>query len=168
MPCACFSVYVYMCVRVCVCLLNVFLYKIGSSGSSTSRRTTLALRMKPDLQKYVARVFRVFGTFSPLSCPPLPHSSHLISLSLSTISANPHSLTLVATFSLLSSPITRSSTPFILSLSFSLVFPPPLNTQHSKTVSKQFQESKSIGQDPLPREFGEGKIDATSSRNPPP
>lgn len=92
MPCACFSVYVYMCVRVCVCLLNVFLYKIGSSGSSTSRRTTLALRMKPDLQKYVAHVFRVFGTFSPLSCPPLPHSSpHLISLSLSlsTISTNP-------------------------------------------------------------------------------
>lgn len=67
-----------MRVYVCGCVLpwcvmhppravNVFLYKIGSSGSSTSRRTTLALRMKPDLQKYGARVFRVFGTFSPLS-----------------------------------------------------------------------------------------------------
>lgn len=59
------------CVPQCVThpsrAVNVILYKIGSSGSSTSRRTTLALRMKPDLQKYGARVFRVFGTFSPLS-----------------------------------------------------------------------------------------------------
>lgn len=170
MPCACFSVYVYMCVRVCVCLLNVFLYKIGSSGSSTSRRTTLALRMKPDLQKYVARVFRVFGTFSPLSCPPLPHSSpHLISLSLSlsTISTNPsfaHPRRYFLTPLLPHHSLVHAVHSLSLFLSPSL----PLSILNTQNVSKQFQESKSIGQDPLPREFGEGKIDATSSRNPPP
>lgn len=81
------------CVPRCVThpprAVNVFLYKIGSSGSSTSRRTTLALRMKPDLQKYGARVFRVFGTFSPLSlaqplaCPVTPFHSFSLFLSLS-------------------------------------------------------------------------------------
>lgn len=131
-------VFVYVCVYVCVCvcLLNVFLYKIGSSGSSTSRRTTLALRMKPDLQKYVARVFRVFGTFSPLSCPPLP--SPLL-ISPSTISANPsfaHPHPLYFTpllYLLLSFPITRSS---IHSLSLSLSRLPSPSQYSTLNVSK--------------------------------
>lgn len=90
------AVCTYICVRVynvyVFVSLNVFLYKIGSSGSSTSRRTTLALRMKPDLQKYVARVFRVFGTFSPLSLAspsPRPESSPLLVQSRSHLFCTP-------------------------------------------------------------------------------
>lgn len=103
------------CVRVYnvyVFVLNVFLYKIGSSGSSTSRRTTLALRMKPDLQKYVARVFRVFGTFSPLSCPQFSLFLGLVR-SISLIPLTPiRSVILLFPFHTL--PITRPCTGFSL------------------------------------------------------
>ena len=103
------------CVRVYnvyVFVLNVFLYKIGSSGSSTSRRTTLALRMKPDLQKYVARVFRVFGTFSPLSCPQFSLFLGLVR-SISLIPLTPiRSVILLFPFHTL--PITRPCIGFSL------------------------------------------------------
>ena len=137
--------------NVCTCFisLNVFLYKIGSSGSSTSRRTTLALRMKPDLQKYVARVSRVFGTFSPLSCPiPSPnplHSSFSLVQSRSPLS-HPHSLhpsfSRFTTFT--RSPRSLSSVHTILSFSRqdSRSLPLPSRESVHPTLISRFKESQ--------------------------
>ena len=159
------------CVRVYnvyVFVLNVFLYKIGSSGSSTSRRTTLALRMKPDLQKYVARVFRVFGTFSPLSCPQFSLFLGLVR-SISLIPLTPiRSVILLFPFHTL--PITRPCIGFSLFFfrqnsyaPFRSCSPPPFpplnqSAPHSRLPFKRVSVSKSEYQ--IYPQFGEGKIHA--------